>query len=176
MTVLIMTFKGINIMKKLEKDKQQLIKWVYAHVSDENKVKSYLMNVLQSIVDGEYTEVQLKQEVANFDEDFKYAILRNFREDDYSKIKILCDAEDEVMRFSSEFLAKSYAYALATGEHVEVDLKPYGMKVVTITSNDAWGLCPIFVKQNDQRISSYFPEVKKYSPMTVLIILGEQNV
>ena len=133
-------------MKKLEEHERQLIKWVYAHVSDESEVKSYLMNILQSIVDGEYTEEQLKQEVADFDKDFKYAILRNFSDDDYSKIKILCDTNNKVMKFNSEFLAKSHAAQVATGEHVEVDLKPYGLKVVTISKHDAWGICPVFVK------------------------------
>jgi hypothetical protein len=131
-------------MIKTPEHRRGLIKWAYAHVSDEKEVKSFLMNTLQSIVDGEYTEEELKQEVADFNKDFKYAILRNFKDDDYSKIKILCGEDDEVMRFSNETIAKSHAYKLATGEHKEVDLKKYGLKVVTISKHDAWGLCPIF--------------------------------
>ncbi len=125
--------------RKLQTDK--ISKWVLAHVHDRVERASFLVDVLEQLVYGGYSQEELIADVSNMSDEFKYCICRNFREDSHIGMKFACNSDDSIMRFDSKFLAESFAGKLATGEHGKIDLKPYGMKILTVNEKNIWGLC-----------------------------------
>lgn len=125
--------------RKLQTDK--ISKWVLAHVHDRTDRASFMIDVLEQIVFGGYSQTSLIKDVLDMSTEFKYCICRNFREDDHTSMKFACNSDDSVMRFNTKFLAECYAGKLARGEPVKIDLEPYGMKILTINEKDVWGLC-----------------------------------